>query len=313
NDVQVKDSLKKVLEKKHLLKECIVDIKPYARASTPFSCNAPRNPPAVQAPGPGHAEAVISASFNLHLGSQDRKTNRKSTFSVSVVIQVGLILFLGNLCTEMELVVTLPVLPRTVLYVYGMSLWAHTLFVLSSHTGSVTCVRWGENGLIYSGSQDRTIKVFRGSDGVLCRTLKGHAHWVNSVALNTDYVIRTDPFDPKDSKLYKTRNNMIWVCQELAVLAIKCYESATRGRPEIMVSGSDDFSRMLWSPEKNCKCIARMTGLHILINDVKFSPDMRFIATASFDKSIKLWNGKTGKYISSVHGRATGISDRLVK
>ncbi|GIY33529.1 notchless protein homolog 1 [Caerostris extrusa] len=106
--------------------------------------------------------------------------------------------------------------------------------------------------------------------------------------------------------------------QELAVLAIKRYESATRGRPEIMVSGSDDFSMMLWSPEKDSKCIARMTGHHNLINDVKFSPDMRFIATESFDKSIKLWNGKTGKFMLWIGVQmdkrvASGGKDNVIK
>ena len=37
------------------------------------------------------------------------------------------------------------------------------------------------------------------------------------------------------------------------------------------------------------------TGHQQLINDVRFSPDMRLIASASFDKSIKLWDGKNGK------------------
>lgn len=31
--------------------------------------------------------------------------------------------------------------------------------------------------------------------GVLCRTLEGHAHWVNTLALNTDYVMRTATVD----------------------------------------------------------------------------------------------------------------------
>lgn len=30
---------------------------------------------------------------------------------------------------------------------------------------------------------------------------------------------------------------------------------------------------------------------------VCFSPDARFIASASFDKSVKLWDGRTGKYV----------------
>ena len=39
-----------------------------------------------------------------------------------------------------------------------------TILVLAGHMKSVTCVRWGGRGLIYSGSQDRTIKVWRAED-----------------------------------------------------------------------------------------------------------------------------------------------------
>ena len=38
------------------------------------------------------------------------------------------------------------------------------LFSMSSHTMSVTCVKWGGEGLIYSGSQDRSIKVWDATD-----------------------------------------------------------------------------------------------------------------------------------------------------
>lgn len=36
--------------------------------------------------------------------------------------------------------------------------------ILTSHTQSVTCVKWGGDGLLYSSSQDRTIKVWRSQD-----------------------------------------------------------------------------------------------------------------------------------------------------
>lgn len=32
--------------------------------------------------------------------------------------------------------------------------------------------------------------------GALCRTLQGHGHWVNYLALNTNYVLNTGAFDP---------------------------------------------------------------------------------------------------------------------
>lgn len=41
---------------------------------------------------------------------------------------------------------------------------SQTVRILSGHTKSVTCVKWGGNGLIYSASQDRTIKVWRAED-----------------------------------------------------------------------------------------------------------------------------------------------------
>lgn len=66
-----------------------------------------------------------------------------------------------------------------------------------------------------------------------------------------------------------------------------------------MISGSDDFTMYMWIPEKEKKPKIRMTGHQNLINDVKFSPDMRLVASASFDKSVKIWNGKTGKLVLS--------------
>lgn len=61
--------------------------------------------------------------------------------------------------------------------------------------------------MIYSGSQDRTIKVWRTSDGVLCRTLEGHAHWVNTLALSTDWVLKTGPFDPVECQMFPQNIN----------------------------------------------------------------------------------------------------------
>ena len=36
---------------------------------------------------------------------------------------------------------------------------------------------------------------------MLCRTLQGHGHWVNTMALSTDYVMRTGAFDPAKATL----------------------------------------------------------------------------------------------------------------
>lgn len=167
----------------------------------------------------------------------------------------------------------------------------------------MTVVKWGGSGLLYTASQDRTVKVWRASDGVLCRTLQGHAHWVNTLALNTDYVLRIGPFDP--IKNYNTLNNSNTV--ELQEFAKTRYTNVINTFGERLVSGSDDFTLFLWNPEQDKKPIARLTGHQQLVNDVKFSPDGRILASASFDKSIKLWEAKTGKFICTLRGHVQAV------
>ncbi|XP_038670525.1 notchless protein homolog 1 isoform X1 [Scyliorhinus canicula] len=177
--------------------------------------------------------------------------------------------------------------------------------ILTGHMQSVTCVKWGGDGLIYSSSQDRTIKVWRAEDGVMCRTLQGHAHWVNTMALSTDYVLRTGAFEPAEATIVaRDRNDSL---EELKQKALQRYEQ-TRGQgQERLVSGSDDFTLFLWMPAEDKKPLARLTGHQALINEVCFSPDTRLIASASFDKSVKLWDGRTGKYLASLRGHVSAV------
>ncbi|XP_026464408.1 LOW QUALITY PROTEIN: protein Notchless-like [Ctenocephalides felis] len=174
------------------------------------------------------------------------------------------------------------------------------ILTLSGHTQAVTTVKWGGLGLLYTGSHDREIKIWRAKDGILCRTLKGHAHWVNSLALNTDYVLRTGPFHPVMDKNVKItdKNVMKQLAQERYNAVCSDYET--------LVSCSDDFTLYLWTTNKN-KCIARLTGHQNVVNDVKFSPDVRLIASASFDKSVRLWSAVDGKFIATLRGHVQAV------
>lgn len=185
------------------------------------------------------------------------------------------------------------------------TLTGHCEKILTSHTQSVTTIKWGGDGLLYSASQDRTIKAWRASDGVLCRTLQGHGHWVNTMALSTDYVLRTGAFNPADASI--NPQDMQGSLEQLKEKALQRYNQVRGQDPERLVSGSDDFTLFLWAPAEDKKSLQRMTGHQALINEVLFSPDTRIIASASFDKSIKLWDGKTGKYLSSLRGHVSAV------
>jgi WD40 repeat protein len=48
-------------------------------------------------------------------------------------------------------------------------------------------------------------------------------------------------------------------------------------------------------------------ALSQVVNHVYFSPDGQWLASASFDKSVKLWNGITGKFVSAFRGHVADV------
>mmetsp|Transcript_34603 Transcript_34603/g.52947 ORF Transcript_34603/g.52947 Transcript_34603/m.52947 type:complete len:95 (+) Transcript_34603:1072-1356(+) len=85
------------------------------------------------------------------------------------------------------------------------------------------------------------------------------------------------------------------------------YNKARDPAGERLVSGSDDNTMIMWQPKKNNKPVQRLTGHQGLIIQVCFSPDGYYLVSASFDKSIKLWDGKTGKFITSFRGHVASV------
>jgi ribosome assembly protein 4 len=177
---------------------------------------------------------------------------------------------------------------------------------ISGHSDSVECVKWGGNGLLYSCSRDRTIKVWA-VDGhgrnqhKLVRTLSGHAHRINTLALNCDYILRTGYHE-----IGKPIAEELSI-DELQAKALSRYQTLIGVEGETLVSGSDDYTMFLWKPQDNKSPITRMTGHQQAINQIAFSPDGRYIASASFDKSIRLWCGKTGRFLYSLFGHVGSV------
>jgi ribosome assembly protein 4 len=175
---------------------------------------------------------------------------------------------------------------------------------MSGHSDSIESIRWGGSGLIYTGSRDRSIKAWRldsQNRAILVRTLTGHAHRVNTIALNSDYVCRSGAFSHATRDPDETPEQLFKAAQERYATAKK-----TLGK-EILVSGSDDFTMFLWEPETSKKPITRLTGHQQLINHINFSPDGRYFASASFDKKVKVWDGRTGKFIATLNGHVAFV------
>lgn len=176
---------------------------------------------------------------------------------------------------------------------------------ISGHTDSVECIRWGGNGMLYSASRDRTIKVWvvdghGRSQQKLIRTLTGHAHRINSLSLSCDYVLRTGSYELGNSKEALS-------LEDAQEKANQRYVAVVGTEGERLVSASDDFTLFMWKPEESKSPLTRMTGHQGVINHIAFSPNARFVASASFDKKVKLWCGRTGRFIATLNGHVGAV------
>ncbi|OKH32716.1 hypothetical protein NIES2119_25150 [[Phormidium ambiguum] IAM M-71] len=158
------------------------------------------------------------------------------------------------------------------------------------HQHEVFAVAYSPDGQrLASASGDRTIKLWDIRDGHCLQTLTGHTDWVRSVAFSPDGKILASAGADRTIRLWEVGDG----------------EQGSRGAEEQGGRGAgEQGSRGAGGKSDNSKLLTGHTGW---VRSVVFSPDGEVLASASSDRTIKLWDYQTGECLRTYTGHQGSV------
>lgn len=155
--------------------------------------------------------------------------------------------------------------------------------ILSGHKGHIAALAFTQSGLISASTADTSVRKWSLTDSSssIIAYVKGK---IKCMAVSPD---------EKMMALGNDRGEIILVQDSAQVLFEKkgrVIQSITFGKNGQWLAAGDDAGTIrIWNTLEK-KQIATLSGQKARINDIKFSADARFLATASFDASVRLYN-----------------------
>src|SRR5712692_10961623 len=194
------------------------------------------------------------------------------------------------------------------------------LFTYRGHSDRVLCVAWSPDGKrIASASADRTVQVWDASSGKTIFTHAGHTSFaVNAVVWSPDGKLLASASDDKTVQVWGlATGSRIFTYREHSdgVIALAWSPDGKR-----LASGGYDRKVQVWEPGKDTRQNIftyllspnrgnfSYSGHRGKIKALTWSPDSKRIASASADKTVRVWDASTGRAFLVSAKRSSGVN-----
>ncbi|KAF5392664.1 hypothetical protein D9757_000935 [Collybiopsis confluens] len=177
---------------------------------------------------------------------------------------------------------------------------AHVRTILHGHSGGVLDLRIDDNWIV-SCSKDTTIRVWNRRTLAAHRVLRGHEGPVNAVGMEDGRVVSASG----DGKM------ILWDARSGERL--RTFEGHDRGLACIefsnglIISGSNDWNIKIWSAYTG-KCLRTLHGHDALVRALAFDPTREILVSASYDRSIRVWDVRDALLNGSLHEGSVNVN-----
>lgn len=150
---------------------------------------------------------------------------------------------------------------------------------------------------VASASEDKTVRVWRVSDGERLCLLSGHDDGVNCVAFNADGTRVVSGSVDHTVRVWSVSDGQQLCSLSGHKLAVRCVSFSANGSH--VVSAGKDLTVRVWSVSDG-EQLCSLSGHHHRVNCVGFSADGTRVVSGSRDETVRVWSISDGEMLVSL-------------